>query len=431
MATDSTTTTDWRQEDDIIECNRQMLKRQCACDVHFLLGETRARQGAHKYMLISRSHVFAAMFCGALQDAENKDVEVPDVEPAAFAELLNYIYTGAADLDANNVLPVLYAANKYDVAGLSQACVRYVEDRLDPENACLLMEQAHLFQQLDFRSRVLELILRKGEEVLPEEDVAELCHQCLGEVVGADNLICKEEQVLEALDRWAGRECERRGLEVTDSNRRIMLGPALYHARLPLLSPQVFVDKVVSRNLLSEEEKVDVMRHFLVPTMRSEHFSCSPRKKEKHRRVNRFDSRSQLAWNNKSGENAVSFMTNQDITLEGFTVYGTCRGGSHVLHVEGQLLDAGDNVISGVTADVTTDSHLDIYDVLFDAPRRVTRDAWYTLTANIKGPHTYAGQSGRLNAFDGEVVFTFASTEKSQTGTGVDQGQLPGILFTL
>ena len=118
-----------------------------------------------------------------------------------FFIISRYIYTGSANLDANNVLPVLYAANKYDITGLASACVNYVEDRLDVDNACALLEQAHLFDEQDFRARVLELILRKGEDVLPGEDVVELCHHCLTDIAGADNLICKEEQVFDALDR--------------------------------------------------------------------------------------------------------------------------------------------------------------------------------------------------------------------------------------
>ncbi|KAK7496097.1 hypothetical protein BaRGS_00012798 [Batillaria attramentaria] len=422
---------DWRENDDIVECNRHMLERQCACDVHFLLGEAHARQGAHKYMLISRSPVFYAMFCGPLHDSADGDVEVPDVEPAAFTQLLSYIYTGTAQLDAHNVLPILYTAKKYAISGLSRACLAFVESCLDVENACTVMEQAHVFSEQDFRSRVLELILRKGEEVLGCDDVEDLCHECLVHVVGADNLICKEEQVWDTLDRWAGRECERRGLEQTDINKRIMLGPALYHARLPLLSPQVFVEKIAARSLLSEEEKVDVMRHFLVPTVRSAHFPSEPRKKEKHRRINRFEERAALAWNNKSGENAISFKTNLDIYIEGFTIYGTCRGGNHVLQVNARLLDTNDDVIASVTTDVTTDSSVDIYDVIFDETRRLTRNTWYTLAVEIKGSHTYAGCQGRLASFDGDVIFTFADTEKSQTSTGVEQGQLPGILFTV
>lgn len=42
---------------------------------------------AHKYVLATGSSVFYAMFYGGL--AENKkDIEVPDVEPAAFLALL-------------------------------------------------------------------------------------------------------------------------------------------------------------------------------------------------------------------------------------------------------------------------------------------------------------------------------------------------------
>ncbi|PVD19328.1 hypothetical protein C0Q70_19815 [Pomacea canaliculata] len=73
------------------------------------------------------------------------------------------MYTGVAHLDATSVLSVLYAASKYSVSGLCRACIDYVEEKLDVENACAVMEQAHLFEELDFRSRVLELILRKGE----------------------------------------------------------------------------------------------------------------------------------------------------------------------------------------------------------------------------------------------------------------------------
>lgn len=111
------------------------------------------------------------------------------------------MYTGVAYLDASSVLSVLYAASKYSVSGLCRACIDYVEEKLDVENACAVMEQAHLFEELDFRSRVLELILRKGETVLACEDIAELCHDCLVSIIGSDSLICQEEQVWDAMDR--------------------------------------------------------------------------------------------------------------------------------------------------------------------------------------------------------------------------------------
>ena len=127
----------------------------------------------------------------------------------------------------------------------------------------------------------------------------------------------------------------------------------------------------------------------------------------------------------------VSQQTNRDVLLEGFTIYGPCKGGIQVLHVEGRLQDPADEIIASVVRDVTTENDVDIYDVIFDEARRVTRHTLYTLAVKIDGCYTYAGHDGRQAAFDGEVVFSFADSERSQTATGVDQGQLPGILFTL
>jgi hypothetical protein len=123
--------------------------------------------------------------------------------------------------------------------------------------------------------------------------------------------------------------------------------------------------------------------------------------------------------------------TNHDVYLEGFTVYGACKSSTPTLTVHGQLLDVTDNVIASATADVITESKIDIYDVLFDETRRIMRNTWYTLIADVTGAYTYAGANGRLTAFDGDVVFTFASSERSQTGTCVEKGQLPGLLFSL
>lgn len=55
----------------------------------FVTGHTQTIP-AHKYVLATGSSVFYAMFYGGL--AENKqDIEVPDVEPAAFLALLRWV----------------------------------------------------------------------------------------------------------------------------------------------------------------------------------------------------------------------------------------------------------------------------------------------------------------------------------------------------
>ena len=118
--------------------------------------------------------------------------------------------------------------------------------------------------------------------------------------------------------------------------------------------------------------------------------------------------------------------------LEGFTVYGTCKGGNHVLTVSASLLDPADHCVTTASADVNTDDNNDIYDVYFEETPRLARSTLYTLVVDISGTqsYTYAGAEGRLTAFDGDVIFTFCTSEKSVTATCVEKGQLPGLIFS-
>ena len=63
-----------------------MLDYQIACDVTFIVGAEREEVHAHKFMLISRSPVFHAMFEGPL--AEKGKIEVPDVDKNIFHTFL-------------------------------------------------------------------------------------------------------------------------------------------------------------------------------------------------------------------------------------------------------------------------------------------------------------------------------------------------------
>ncbi|XP_005106750.2 BTB/POZ domain-containing protein 6 [Aplysia californica] len=426
---------DWQSIDDVIKSNQLMLERQYACDVFFLLGEQGVRQGAHKYVLISRSTVFDSMFCGPLCDSEasvaSLDIALPDIEPDAFGSLLNYLYSGSTDVTADNVIPLLYAAKKYAVAGLINKCIAFVENHLDAQNACAVMEQAHFFDERDFQKKVLVVIQRKAEEVLATDDVTNLCEECLTTIVQSDQLMTKEELVLSACKRWAESECQRRGLCVSDENCRIMLGNTLYMIRFPLLEPSIFVKEIVSGSLLSEEEKVDVMGRYIVASREGTFFNSNLRTKQRHIRVHRFQGKKEYAFNNRSGSNAISFEVSKDVYVEGFIIFGTCRTGEHELEVKGFILDPADKVMCSVETSVVTSGKKDSYDVIFDESARVHQGTMYTLVVDIKGSHTFAGEGGRMAALSNDVIFTFTHSEKSLTGTTVSHGQLPGLICSL
>lgn len=71
------------------ERNAAMFNNELMADICFIVGQKPhiQRIPAHKYVLATGSSVFYAMFYGGLANTE-RDIEIPDVEPAAFLSML-------------------------------------------------------------------------------------------------------------------------------------------------------------------------------------------------------------------------------------------------------------------------------------------------------------------------------------------------------
>ncbi|KAL5017580.1 hypothetical protein ScPMuIL_007169 [Solemya velum] len=107
----------WQSKKTITECHQHMLEEGIATDVTFLVGKEKQIVRAHKYMLICRSPVFQAMFCGPqLLLSDDNKIVIPDIEPDVFLVLLRFIYYYKPSLSDSTVLSVLYAAKKYLVS---------------------------------------------------------------------------------------------------------------------------------------------------------------------------------------------------------------------------------------------------------------------------------------------------------------------------
>ena len=74
------------------ERNAFMFNNELAADVHFIVGSGSIQRHipAHKYMMITGSSVFYAMFYGELAET-SQEISIPDVEPQAFLNLLGWV----------------------------------------------------------------------------------------------------------------------------------------------------------------------------------------------------------------------------------------------------------------------------------------------------------------------------------------------------
>jgi len=84
----------WQSERTLSECMRYMLDNEIATDVCFKVGPpdgATVNIRAHKYMLISRSAVFEAMFSSGMAECQTgpeATIRVEDIDAAIFKDLL-------------------------------------------------------------------------------------------------------------------------------------------------------------------------------------------------------------------------------------------------------------------------------------------------------------------------------------------------------
>ena len=117
---------------------KSMFNQDLLSDVRFVVRESKGGSKgknipAHKFVLAISSPVFYAMFYGEL--AETKDsVEISDCEYESLLELFRFIYSDEANLTPDNVMQLMYLADKYMLPSLADKCSAFLQENLDASN---------------------------------------------------------------------------------------------------------------------------------------------------------------------------------------------------------------------------------------------------------------------------------------------------------
>ncbi|XP_052569409.1 speckle-type POZ protein-like [Peromyscus californicus insignis] len=120
---------------------------------------------AHKAILAARSPVFRAMFQHDMEESRKNRVEIPDLEPQVFKEMMGFIYTGKApDLDSM-ADTLLAAADKYGLECLKVMCEDALCRDLSVENAAHTLFLADLHSSGQLKTQALDFITAHASEV--------------------------------------------------------------------------------------------------------------------------------------------------------------------------------------------------------------------------------------------------------------------------
>ncbi|GBO31060.1 Speckle-type POZ protein B [Araneus ventricosus] len=122
---------------------------------------------AHKTVLVARSPVFRDLFTKDMNVNDNKDsIDIEDLDDKTLNRLLLFMYADVLDdLNWEIACKLYYAAHKYQIHCLKAKCTTYLLSCLDTANASDLLLLAHIHQDSDLKTSVLDFILENEEEV--------------------------------------------------------------------------------------------------------------------------------------------------------------------------------------------------------------------------------------------------------------------------
>lgn len=429
----ATTNQDWQSsQHNLRQRNACMLNNPLMSDVTFVVGPSNqtTRFFGHKYVLATGSSVFYAMFYGGLAEKTDQ-IEIPDVEATAFRCVLRYLYCDEIVLDDDSVLCALYAAKKYLITHLSDACVQYLATSLNERNACLLLSQSRLFDETSLTERCWEVIDAQAELALSSQGFADIDCKTLRSILVREALNASELSVFMAVVKWAVAECGRRSLQPTPENQRAVIGDIIFLIRLPCMPLIDFADGPAQSGILTLKETNDIFLHFTASSKPVLSFPCTPRKGLTVQVCHRFQSSAYRSnqWRYRGRCDSIQFSVDKRIFVIGYGLYGSSKGGADY-NVDMELKCAG-KLLAANSTKFFSDGSSNAFPVYFQNAVQVEADTLYTASVVLEGVElSFFGQDGVSEVcMKGNVNFQFQCSSDSTNGTGVQGGQIPEILF--
>ena len=186
-------------------------------DVHLKVGEELF--SAHRIVLAASSDYFHAMFAHGMKESNQEVIELKDesISAAALKIVLDSIYSGDLQVNDENVLDVLVAADHLQVTSVVQQCCEYLQTqfvqlRFDVQTYCQICTIANRHGLIDLQEAAQSKMASMYKEVCESEEfLSHIDADQFSNLLSRDDLSAPSETfVFKSVMQWVKYKKEER-----------------------------------------------------------------------------------------------------------------------------------------------------------------------------------------------------------------------------
>jgi len=206
------------------------------------------------------SEVFAAHFSNEWKDKDEVLLAEDDYE--VILSIFSFIYTGITKVDMNNLFQVLTVAHRFMLNDL----ISCLSDQTFRNNdirklyAWQYVSFALLVNDTCFINNWIGLIDDNAVHFLDSPEFLAVSGDVIAVVIKRDTFKVKEVDLFKSLIEWSIASCQRQDLEVTPENQRNVMDSFIHRIRFPLMTEAEFIETVEVTRILSDDERISILR---------------------------------------------------------------------------------------------------------------------------------------------------------------------------
>ncbi|XP_050065507.1 ring canal kelch homolog [Aphis gossypii] len=229
----------------VFEVLQSLRKDKVLCDIRIKTDDGTIIFG-HKVVLISVSTYFREIFID-FNESNIDHINIRELDSTILQLLINYIYTGEIIITKGNVKVLLAAANLLQIDYVKNVCSEFLQTQLDASNCLSIKAFADLYDCMELSTSSQTYIKNRFLEVVNYDEFLSLTSVEVIKLISCNDIIVPlEEKVFECVIHWLKHELD---------SRKDFLPELMEHVRLPLISKQYLLEKVVDEPLLKSSPK--------------------------------------------------------------------------------------------------------------------------------------------------------------------------------